>query len=81
LDEYEFKIHSFDLLEERKIPKEWIFNTLNLPDKIEYNDDNTVHYIKTILEFGNRYLRVVVNPATKPKKIITFFFDRRIKEI
>lgn len=79
MEEYEFTIHSFDMLEEREIPEKWIFDTLKFPDRIEYCEDNTVHYIKTILEFGNRYMRVVVNPATKPKKIVTFFFDRRIK--
>ncbi len=68
------------MLEEREIPEKWIFDTLNFPDRIEYCDAITVHYIKTLLEFGNRYLRVVVNPETKPKKIVTFFFDRRIKE-
>jgi hypothetical protein len=79
MDDYEFTVHSADMLSERTIPIEWIFDTLNEPDKIEYSEENTVHYIKTIKEFGSRYLRVIVNPITEPKKIITFFFDRRIK--
>ncbi|MBC7093540.1 hypothetical protein H5T53_06010 [Candidatus Bipolaricaulota bacterium] len=46
------------------------------PDRKEPKTDGTVHYIKAIMEYGGRYLRVVVNPNIRPPKIVTVFFDR-----
>ena len=40
--------------------------------------DGTRHFIKQIPEYGNRWLRVVVNVEVTPKKRITAFFDRRL---
>ncbi|MBM2815562.1 MAG: hypothetical protein HW421_2324 [Ignavibacteria bacterium] len=64
---------------EREIPESWISDAINAPDYTEFISNEELHYIKQIKEFGNRYLRVVVNPYTQPKRIITLFFDRRIK--
>ncbi len=41
--------------------------------------DNTTHYIKAIPEFGGRSLRVVMNLDVIPNRVITVFFDRRIR--
>ncbi len=49
------------------------------PEKRELMEDGTVHYIRAIPEHGGRYLRVVVNPAADPQRIVTVFFDRRIR--
>ena len=79
--DYEFTKHAADMLIEREIPVEWIFDTIDFPDKTEFVNNEEIHYIKAISEFDNRYLRVVVNPFKQPKTIVTFFFDRRIKEL
>ena len=42
-------------------------------------DDGTVHYIKAIDQYEGRFLRVVVNPDVSPQRIVTVFFDRRIR--
>lgn len=63
----------------QNISKSWVYTTLGSPDKIESHDDGSVHYIKIIEEFGNRHLRVIVNPAVQPNKIVTQFFDRRLR--
>ena len=34
---------------------------------------------RCIPEFGNRVLRVVVNKAAEPIRIVSVFFDRRMK--
>jgi hypothetical protein len=35
--------------------------------------------IKRISEFGNHWLRVVINVAKSPNKGVTAFFDRRLR--
>jgi hypothetical protein len=79
LKEFEFTKHAEDMLQEREIPERWIFDCINNPDRTEWENNETIHYIKAINEFGNRFLRVVVNPLVMPKRIITFFFDKRLK--
>ncbi len=71
--------HAKEMLQEREIPEEWMWRALGNPDIIEEKEDGTVHYVKKIPEHGGRFLRVVVNPHTYPQRIITLFFDRRLK--
>jgi Domain of unknown function (DUF4258) len=66
---------------ERRIPDEWIRQTVEEPEMVlEHADkDDNTHYVRSIVEFGNRKLRVVVNTTTEPNKIVTLFFDRRLR--
>ncbi len=73
-----YTAHAAAMLNERKIPREWIERAILDPDSNYKADDGNNHYIKSIPEFGNRFLRVVVHPNEKPFRVITFFFDRRI---
>lgn len=79
MSDIEFSIHARDMLQERAIPEEWVIRTVNDPDNREIMTDNTTHYIKAIPEFGGRSLRVVVNLEVIPNRVITVFFDRRIR--
>ena len=79
MDGYEFSDHAKSMLIERQVPEAWAYLALGKPDETELHDDGTVHYIKTIEEFGNRHLRVIVNPSVQPHKIVTLFFDRRLR--
>ncbi len=76
---YDMSSHAHDMMNERQIPEEWVKNTLDLPDCIEKKEDGTIHYIKNIVEYRGRFLRVVVNPIKVPR-VITLFFDRRLKK-
>jgi len=78
--DYEFTKHAVNMIYEREIDISWLENTIDNPDKTEFINNEEIHYIKQIKEFGNRYFRVFVNPYSRPQKIITMFFDRRIKE-
>ncbi len=71
--------HFEDMLSERGIAREWVQRALAEPDNIEEHDDDTRHYIKQIPEFGNRWLRVVINIVKQPNKGVTAFFDRRLR--
>ncbi len=42
-------------------------------------DDSLEHRLGKIVEYGNRVLRVVYNKDTEPIKLITVYFDRKMK--
>jgi hypothetical protein len=42
-------------------------------------EDNNLHYSKGIKERGGQVLHVVVNPNVQPNRIVTVFFDRRMR--
>ncbi len=76
---FELSIHALDMLDERLIAEEWVMLTIDSFDRTEVGPDNNVHYIKSAPEFGDRILRVIVNPDRTPNRIVTFFFDRRLR--
>jgi hypothetical protein len=71
--------HFGDMLNERGIEREWVDRTIREPKRTEEHDDGTRHFIRQIPEFGNRWLRVVVNVTTRPERRVTAFFDRRLR--
>ena len=73
--------HAQDVFSKRKIPIEWIDKTVDNPDTIcpDEIDSDLKHFIKVIPEFGNRVLRVIVNTNVNPPRLITFYFDRKMK--
>ena len=75
----EYSLHTRNVMEEREIPEEWVNRTVSEPDYNEVKADKTTHYIKAIPEFGGRFLRVVMNVSVEPNRVVTVFFDRRIK--
>jgi hypothetical protein len=42
-------------------------------------DPELVHHIGRIEEHGNRALRVVFNKSVNPVRIVTVYFDRKMK--
>lgn len=71
--------HFADMLKERGIKKEWVDLVFDSPDRVEEKGDGTRHFIKRIPEFGNRWLRIIVNTDTTPEILITAYFDRRVR--
>jgi hypothetical protein len=68
------------MLKERQIRPEWADRAAREPDRVEdHDDDGTRHFLKRILEFGGRWLRVIVNIAEEPNRGVTAFFDRRLR--
>jgi hypothetical protein len=69
------------MLKERGIRDEWVWSTINFPDHLQAEaDDGNRHYTKAIPERDNRVLHVVVNQRTDPHRIVTMFFDRRLRK-
>ena len=78
MTEIVFTVHAKTMLEERDIPEEWVWLTIDSPDRSQVGDEGNMHYIKDIEERDGRFLRVVVNESDEPNRIITVFFDRRL---
>jgi hypothetical protein len=78
---YELTQHAKDALTERQIPLAWIERTLDAPEKTEPDkaDPQLVHHLAKIPEHGNRVLRVVLNPQASPVRVVTAYFDRKMK--
>jgi Domain of unknown function (DUF4258) len=81
IDGFELSQHARHQMPERNIQLSWLDETLSTPDRLLSLADphGNTHYLKQIPDFGNRWLRVVVNPNVEPKRVITIFFDRRVK--
>ena len=71
---YKFSKHALERIKERNIKEKWIFETLNNPDEIVEISDYEHRYYKVIKDFGDRVLKVVLNPESNI--IITVYFDR-----
>jgi hypothetical protein len=77
----EISSHAQDMLRERDIPEEWVWQTVNSADQSEFHvEDGNWHYTKAIREKDNRILRVVVNQNASPYRVVTIFFDRRLRK-
>jgi len=77
--DYVLTEHAQDALAKRQILIGWMERTLEAPDLIERDpiDADLEHRFMRIAEFENRVLRVVVNVAVTPPRVVTVFFDRR----
>jgi hypothetical protein len=79
MSDYVFSKHAVDMMEERSILEDWIWRALSESDNTFTSKDGNLHFTKAITERDNRVLHVVVNPAFSPKRVITLFFDRRLR--
>ena len=77
--EYIFSKHAVEMMTERKISEDWVWRVLNDSENIFTGEDDNLHFSKAIAEKENRVLHVVVNPAVSPNRIVTVFFDRRLR--
>jgi hypothetical protein len=71
--------HFRDVLRERGIERDWVDRTLRDPELTEDPGDGTQHFVRRTPEFGGRWLRVVVNVLVEPPRLVTAFFDRRLR--
>jgi Domain of unknown function (DUF4258) len=76
---YELTAHAATVMAEREIDAAWLELALAWPERTEADrfDASLVHALRRVPEFGDRVLRVVYNPAHKPPRVITLYFDRR----
>jgi hypothetical protein len=60
---------------------EWVERVLTQAERVEPDsvDPELEHRLGRIQEYDGRVLRVVVKKATNPLRIITFYFDRKMR--
>lgn len=82
MNEIVLSAHAQTVIAERGISLAWVRLTISDPDaEMKDRDDSALtHAIRAIPEFGNRKLRVIVNKAENPPRVITAYFDRTLKE-
>jgi len=78
---YELSNHARRAVAERQIPIEWIERTLQAPELIvpDTNDATIERCFRRIPEFDGRVLRVAVNRDLEPQRVVSVFFDRKMK--
>lgn len=79
---YELSDHARESLRKRPVIRmEWIEQVLKLPQLVEIDsvDAALEHRLGRIQEYDGRVLRVIVKKDTNPLRIITFYFDRRMR--
>ena len=62
--------------------EDWVWRVLDESENTlisAENEDGNLHFAKAIAEKQNRILHVVVNPSVSPKRVVTVFFDRRLR--
>ena len=80
MPDFEFSLHAQDMLRERNITEEWVWRTLETPNRKKRGKDGNMHYTKPIRERDGHVLHIVINPYVDPQRIVTVFFDRRSKK-
>ena len=78
---YELTEHARHVLDERRISLLWIERVLAAPAFVEPSptDPDLENRFAKIAEFGDRVLRVVVNTQVVPERVVSVYFDRRMR--
>lgn len=78
---FELTKHAARALAEREIGLEWRERTLDEPEmrRPDPEDAAVERLFRRIPEFGGRVLRVAVNTAVEPARVVSVFFDRNMK--
>jgi hypothetical protein len=73
--------HAADVLQEREISLAWVARTVNRPELVQGDPYDTCleHRLRRIRERQDRVLRVVLNRRSRPRRIITVYFDRMMR--
>ena len=76
-----YSFHARVAMSERVIPAEWIERIVSEPElRIDDpNDPELERFFARVPERDGRVLRVVVNTRVMPWKVVSVFFDRRMR--
>ena len=79
----EFTQHAMDAMNERVIAIEWVEDAVNAPDlRTPDPDDREVErFYRRTPQREDRVLRVVVNTRVAPWRVVSVFFDRRMRRL
>jgi hypothetical protein len=80
--DYELSEHARESLRKRSVIRlEWVERVLAHPGRVESDrvDPQLEHRLGRIDEYDGRVLQAIVNPSHSPVKVITVYFDRRVR--
>ncbi len=80
--DYQLTEHARESLRKRpSIRVEWVERVLLQPERVEPDrtDPELEHHIGRIQESEGRALRVIVKKASNPIRVITCYFDRKMR--
>ena len=79
--ELEFTQHAMDAMNERLIAIEWVEDAVSSPDlrTPDPADPEVERFYRRIPQHDDRVLRVVVNTRFAPWRVVSVFFDRRMR--
>ena len=79
--ELEFTQHAMDAMNERSIAIEWVEDAVSMPDlrTPDPSDPEVERFYRRIPQRDDRVLRVVVNTRFAPWRVVSVFFDRRMR--
>jgi len=80
--DYQLTEHARESLRKRpSIRVEWVERVLLQPDRVEPDrtDPGLEHRIGRITDSEGRALRVIVKKASNPVRVITCYFDRKMR--
>jgi hypothetical protein len=78
---YELTAHAATVNAKRGIDGAWLERALSKPERTEQDkhDATLTHALARVPEYGDRLLRVVYNASVDPPRVITAYFDRRLR--
>ena len=78
---YELTQHARTVLREREIPEDWLVRVIEAPERVEPDEEDgeLEHRLGRIKEYDNRVLRVIINPETRPIRVVSVYFDRAMR--
>ena len=77
-----FTRHARQVMAERDISQDWVEAVLDAPgfQAADPNDSSMIRFYGRVPERDNRVLRVVVNITIDPWRVVSVFFDRRMRD-
>jgi hypothetical protein len=78
---FHYTTHAHTAMTEREIMSEWVEETLENPEHWaeDPKDSELRRFYRRIPDFENRVLRVVANTKVVPWRVVSVFFDRRMR--
>lgn len=78
---FEWTQHALESLRKRAILPEWVDEAFHRPQLVEPDrvDADLEHRLARIAAYDGRVLRVIVNTARTPPRIVTAYFDRGMR--
>ena len=82
MEKFVLSAHAQTVINERSIDLAWLERVLTGPQRVESAEEHPDlrHALGRIPEHGDRVLRVIYNAGVDPVRIVTVYFDRKMRD-